>query len=155
VATRHDSRDRVVELAVDYYIEGQGGKTMLRLVDSGFGPEAEWDDEFDSISRGWKYELRGLRHYLARHRATPRRVAWALAKTSLPAKECYRRLMGPRGLVRGGSVEGLREGDGYRIVGATGDVFEGVVYTHDAPSDFAGTIVGLNDGLVWFWTTPP
>jgi len=36
-------------------------------------------------------------------------------------------------------------------VGATGDVFEGVVHAHDAPSDFAGTVVGLNDGLVRFW----
>jgi hypothetical protein len=36
-------------------------------------------------------------------------------------------------------------------VGATGDVFEGVVHTPDAPSDFAGTVVGLNDGLVRFW----
>jgi len=55
------------------------------------------------------------------------------------------------GLVRDGSVEGLREGGGYRIVGATGDVLEGVVHTHDTPSDFAGTVVGLNDGLVRFW----
>lgn len=125
VDTGRGSKGRVVEIAVDYYIEGQGGKTMLRL--------------------------RGLRHYLPRHRGTPRGVAWALAKTSLPAKECYRRLRGRRGLVRDGSVEGLREGGGYRIVGATGDVFEGVVHAHDAPSDFAGTVVGLNDGLVRFW----
>ena len=45
VDTGRDSKGRVVEIAVDYYIEGQGGKTMLRL--------------------------RGLRHYLPRHREPP------------------------------------------------------------------------------------
>lgn len=151
VERRTDGAGRVVEIAVDYFIEGQGGDTVLRVVHSGFGPGAEWDEEFDSIGRGWKLELRNLRHYLARHRGTPRRVAWAWAKTSLPAEQCYARLMGPAGLVREGSVAGLREGDPYRVVAATGDVFQGVVITNDPPRDFAGTVAALNDGIVRFW----
>jgi len=149
---RQDSTGRVVEIAVDYIIESHAGQTVLRVVHSGFGPGAEWDAEFDSIRRGWQYELRGLRHYLTRHRGTPRRVAWALEKTSLPAEECYARLMGPAGLVREGSIAGLRAGDPYRIVAATGDVFEGEVHTNDAPWAFGGTAAGLNDGLVRFWS---
>lgn len=117
VDRRQDSTGRVVEIAVDYIIEGHGGQTVLRVVHSGFGHGAEWDAEFDSIRRGWQFELRGLRHYLTRHWGTPRRVAWALEKTSLPAEECYARLMGPAGLVREGSIAGLRPGDPYRLVG--------------------------------------
>ena len=50
----------------------------MRLVHSGFGAGAEWDDEFDSISNGWKFERRGLRHYLQRHFGKDRRVAWGV-----------------------------------------------------------------------------
>ena len=40
-------------IAVDYYIEAIGdGVTRVRLVQSGFGPEAAWDDEFESVKTG-------------------------------------------------------------------------------------------------------
>jgi hypothetical protein len=143
---RQESTGRVVEIAVDYIIEGHRGQTVLRVVHSGFSHGAEWDAEVDSIRRGWQSKLRGLRHYLTRHRGTPRRVAWALEKTSLPVEECYARLMGPAGLVREGSIAGLRPGDPYRLVAATGDIFEGEVHTNAAPWAFGGTAAGLKTG---------
>ena len=41
--------------------------TTLRLVHSGFGPGADFDEEYDGISQGWPVELRSLRHYLENH----------------------------------------------------------------------------------------
>lgn len=44
----------VQRIAVDYFIESLGGGiTRLRLVQSGFGPEAAWDDEFAETKTGW------------------------------------------------------------------------------------------------------
>ena len=51
----------VQKICVDYYIEAlDGGITRLRLVQSGFGPEAAWDDEFAETKTGWAEYLRKL-----------------------------------------------------------------------------------------------
>lgn len=147
VEPRRDAAGRLVELVVDYFIEGEGGRTTLRVVHAGFGAGAEWDEEYDGTGRGWRYELRGLRHYLSRHRGMPRRVAWVAARTSLAPEACYARIMGPTGLAREGGVTGVAEGDAYRIVGTAG-AFEGVVLVNRPPLDFAGTAANLNDALL-------
>jgi uncharacterized protein YndB with AHSA1/START domain len=52
-------------MAVDYYIEAIGdGLTRLRLVQSGFGPEADWDGEFESTKTGWTDFLKKLQEIL-------------------------------------------------------------------------------------------
>lgn len=52
-------------IAVDYYIEALAdGMTRLRLVQSGFGPEAAWDDEFESTKSGWAEFLKKLKEIL-------------------------------------------------------------------------------------------
>ena len=51
----------LVEIATEYELERDAGKTTLRLVHSGFGDGAEWDDLFDATRAGWAFELRGLR----------------------------------------------------------------------------------------------
>ena len=52
-------------IAVDYYIESLGdGLTRLRLVQSGFGPGAAWDDEYASTKTGWADFLKQLKELL-------------------------------------------------------------------------------------------
>ena len=52
----------VQKMCVDYYIEAlDGGITRLRLVQSGFGPEAAWDDEFADTKTGWAGFLKKLK----------------------------------------------------------------------------------------------
>ena len=136
-------------IALEWLLEARGGSTVLRVVHSGFGYGAEWDDEVDGTGRGWYGELRNLRHYLARHRGKRRSVAWLLARTpGETAATLWSKLMGRDGLVAEGSLEGLREGDRYRIRAATGEVFEGTVLMNSAPKDFAGTVDHLNDGIL-------
>ncbi len=138
-----------VEIAVEYHLESRGQKTVLRLVHSGFGSDASWDDELDSISKGWKFELRGLRHYLARHRGTQRHVAWAMTKTRLSPTDAWTILTGPSGFLLE-RPEALAEGDRYSVRAATGDVFSGLVHQALPPKDFSGTVEGQdwNDGLL-------
>jgi uncharacterized protein YndB with AHSA1/START domain len=52
-------------IAVDYYIEAIGdGMTRLRLVQSGFGPGAAWDDEYEATKTGWAEFLKKLKEVL-------------------------------------------------------------------------------------------
>ena len=45
-------------------IEQAGGRTVLKLVQSGFGEGAEWEDEYQGINSGWVMALAVLKHYL-------------------------------------------------------------------------------------------
>lgn len=84
-------------IAVEFTLEKDGTRTHLRIVHSGFGPGAEWDDEFDGISHGWPIELRGLRLYLERHRGRDRHASMARASTALSTSEAWARLAGADG----------------------------------------------------------
>jgi uncharacterized protein YndB with AHSA1/START domain len=160
VESRVDAEGKPVQVAVDWIIETRGASTVVRVVHSGFGKGAEFDAEYDGVSRGWKYELRSLRHYLERHRGVQRRVAWAQVPSSASLDRIHDALFSPAGLAVEGHVDGLREGDPYRLVASTGDVFEGTVLVNRPPTDFAGTVRGMNDGIlrfvqevgyVWIW----
>jgi len=53
------------KIAIDYYIEAiVDGMTRLRLVQSGFGPDAAWDDEYESTKSGWAEFLTKLKEIL-------------------------------------------------------------------------------------------
>ena len=55
-------------LVQDYYLEGEGGKTILRLVHSGFGSSHGWDVEFEGTKGGWAACFLWLKQALERHR---------------------------------------------------------------------------------------
>jgi hypothetical protein len=125
-------------LAMEFTLEAGRGSTRLRLVHSGFGRGAEWDDEFDGISHGWPAVLRSLRHYLQRHRGRDRHVIRVLASTAAPVEEAWSRLTGPDGFAlepaqpRAGAPFEARVFGGDRYHGTTellapGRLFQGVV----------------------------
>jgi uncharacterized protein YndB with AHSA1/START domain len=145
VMPQDSDREERRRVAVDWYLEGAGGKTVLRLVHSGFDPEASWEDEFDGTRRGWTYELRSLRHYLERHRGVRRRSFWVRAPFAAGPHAAWEAFT--RRLIREGSAEGLRIGSPYRFTLASGDVVEGETVILLPPTDFAGTATGLGDAL--------
>jgi len=55
-------------LLQDYYLEGQGGKTVLRMVHSGFGTSANWIQEYEGTRDGWSVCFLRLKHLLERHK---------------------------------------------------------------------------------------
>ena len=134
---------------LDYFLESRGGKTVLRLVHSGFGSGSDWEDElYYAFRRGWQFELRGLRHYLERHPGQRRAVAWARGTFQFSTEDAWRRLMGARGILRQGSLDGLQEGDRYSIRAATGDSFMGIVEVNEPQRQFSGTVENMNDSLL-------
>lgn len=142
-----DVRPAPVEVALDYHLAAEGGQTRLRLVHSGFGRGADWDDEFDGISRGWPHELHSLRQYLTRHRGRSRAVAWARAVVPLPAEEVWRRLTGPAGFDIQAPAGGLPAGGRFRVAGPAGDVIEGTAWGEPMPFGLIGSADNRDHGL--------
>lgn len=69
-------------LFVDYHLTAEGGSTVVRLVHSGFGPGADWDEYLEALDAGWGYFMRNLKLYVERHRGVPRRMLWARPSVS-------------------------------------------------------------------------
>jgi uncharacterized protein YndB with AHSA1/START domain len=133
-------------IAVEFTLETHQGKTRLRLVHSGFGRGAAWDAELDGISEGWQAELRGLRHYLRRHRGRNRRAGRALVSTSLPREAAWARLVGPGGFTV--TPAQPKEGERYEVVTPGGRRYSGTVEINLPGQTLAGTVEELEDG--WF-----
>lgn len=137
-----------VKMATEVWLESRGGKTVVRLVQSGFLADASWNEEFDGTRRGWHFQLRGLKLYLERHRGTPRTVAWARRMRQEPPEPAWRKLLAADALMAQGSLDGLRAGDRYRLVTAAGDAFEGEVHAVIPGKEFAGTVENWNHGFL-------
>lgn len=166
--TRYDSsivdgEGGKLPLFLDFFLEGEGGRTTLRLVHSGFGPEATFDEEYDGISRGWPVELRSLRLYLERHAGLDRRLAWCTTTIDLAPAEAWERLTGEEGLAAGSALDALTEGDPFRFTTPAGDVFEGLALCCESRA-FSGVATSHGDGFlriavekcggehqVWLW----
>ncbi len=55
-------------LIQDWYLESENGKTVLRLVHSGFGSSADWDTEYFGTKYGWASCFLRLKHVTEYHR---------------------------------------------------------------------------------------
>jgi uncharacterized protein YndB with AHSA1/START domain len=52
----------------DWFVEARaGGVTVVRLVHSGWGEGADWDEQYDATAGGWRYFLFNLRCYVEHH----------------------------------------------------------------------------------------
>lgn len=126
------------------------GGTTVKLTHSGFGRGAKWDNMFDSISNGWKFELKSLAHYLRRHKGIDREGVWHPVPSPLSVQQAWRRMCAPApgGLLQKGSLEGWTEGAPYEFVGPDGRTYRGIVERSVPDKAFAGTIDWLDDALL-------
>ena len=92
-----------IHMSLDYTLETRGGRTVLRLVHSGFGSDASWDQEYDSTERGWTIFLWLLKYLLERGAAPAKTV---MIGRTLPVSRdaAWERLTGPGGLDTQGEV---------------------------------------------------
>lgn len=134
-----------VEIATEYRLEARGGKTVLRLVQSGFGDGTDWDELYDATRTGWAFELRGLTHYLEFHRGRDRLVAWAKATYPGTREQAWDRLMSREGL---GELGTLRAGDRYATDSALGEPLTGEVRFIERPTSFVATVDGWNHAFL-------
>lgn len=133
-------------IAMEFTLETHRGKTRLRLVHSGFGEGAAWDDELEGVRNGWAFELRGLGHYLARHRGKNRYVGWGNGSSRASHSAVWQRLLGPGGYeideaaLTAGQPFAVRTPDGTRLTG--------IVRLHHPVREFVGTVQELDDGVL-------
>jgi len=137
------------QVSVDYLLEDRGGSTTLRLVHSGFSDEPVWDAQYDGTVRGWQFELRGLKHFLEKHRGVSRHVVSARHDlTGVSLDEAWRLLFSAEGLCAEGGVDDCRPGDRYSLRTSAGDAMEGEVYIIRPPQDLCATVENLNHALL-------
>ena len=139
--------DRVVRLAVDYYLDVQGGRVRVRLVHSGFDDSGSWDDYIDGLDAGWSYFLFNLKHALERHRGVDRQQLSPRFRTTARAGEDHP-LFGAKGLRVQPPVGGLRPGDACHL-SLGGVEVDATVAVRQAPRTIAFVVPAWNDALLF------
>jgi uncharacterized protein YndB with AHSA1/START domain len=82
---------------MEYTVESRGGKTVLRLVHSGFTRDASFDGEFESTGKAWPVFMKMLKHSVEQGVDRCRNVT-IFRMLSDPQPESLAKLMGPDGL---------------------------------------------------------
>jgi uncharacterized protein YndB with AHSA1/START domain len=136
-------------VAMDYHLESQGNRTILRLVHSGFSQDAEWDNLFDAVSRGWDYQFWSLRHYLENHLGKPRGMVYQRHFiNSYSLQSAWDRIWSTEGIGGGTAPDDLKPGADYSFETQNGIVLQGEVRTFEPPSDFLATVENYNNGIM-------
>jgi uncharacterized protein YndB with AHSA1/START domain len=150
-------------LATDYYLQGEGGATVLRVVTSGFGAGEDWDHSYEGVRFGWAFELEGLRHYLEHHRGVERIIGRVQRKLEWDRANMWDRIMAPDGFFVSGKGAPLKAGRYSATMG--GEEFTGTILNNTPPTQVVGTIQELNNavfrieleshgpGDLWVWVS--
>ena len=137
-------RSKKEVLSIDITLTGKKGKTVLRLIHSGFGYESHWDDIYLGVKKGWEFELRGLKHYIENHFGTKRYALWLKKEHSLSLHESWNRFMDNFKE----SVDSLNENDPYTLTENSGEIYKGYTMINDYPYSFAGTLTNFNNSIL-------
>ena len=132
-------------LLVDWSITSDGGQTVLRLVHSGFGPGAEWDDQIDGMERGWTYFLWNLEVCLTRHRGRHRTMVSARPRVTTGRHAFWESLFAS-GLI---AVDGSSDAPATCTIRLGDQSFDGVVQMFEPGHCLAARLPGLEDSLLF------
>ena len=114
-------------LTTDFHLEAAGGKTRIRLVQSGFGEFEGWDDFFEGTKTGWTYFLYNLRLYLETHRGRTRRLISDRLQVNAPRDVAWKHIASAATGMTPAATNGLRAGDRVRFDWDGGPTADGVV----------------------------
>ena len=139
------------QLAVEWTLESRGGKTILRLVNSGFGSASDWENEYyDGTDYGWTFMLLSLRYALERHAGVARQAIGPRFKFTGTAEQAYQRMIAAGGVFRQALPAGIEPGGRYSLTAAAnGEALEGAVQFVRPPRGFCLSVANLNDALLW------
>lgn len=127
-----------VDITTDYHLKSVGGKTVLRLVQAGLGPEKEWDGEYNATAEDWPMFLAILSHYVPTHAGVVRQVTNLAATIDRPASETWSQLFGS---------ETLTVGLPYALKLAGSLSVHGITRLISPGRRLVGTIPDLNDAV--------
>ena len=114
---------------VDYYVEARaGGGSVLRLVHSGFGADANFDDEYEATFGGWSIFLALLKYGLESHPSEPHKNVTLLRLLEGERERAWKELAGGFQL-----AANLQEGGAYGAVTPWGESIHGKVIRKPKP----------------------
>jgi uncharacterized protein YndB with AHSA1/START domain len=137
--------ESVQRVVIEFTLDTHQGQTRLRLVHSGFGSGAAWDDELEGVTNGWNYELRSLAHYLAHHRGRDRHFGWAWTTTSRAPADAWDALTGQGGMALPPSSRDA--GSPFTLTTPDGVTISGVSQLHVPGREWFGTAAELDNGI--------
>lgn len=111
-------------------MEQDGGETVLRLVQSGFGDGPEWDDQCDAMLSGWMIALAILKLFAERYFGRRRREIVVLADAPFEKDEALALQRSEGGLARWltrSGTPGAAVGEPVRLVLENGETLTGTV----------------------------
>jgi uncharacterized protein YndB with AHSA1/START domain len=86
-------------LAFEFLVEARdGGSCIVRLVNSGFGTGADWDDQYDGMAEGWQIFLANLRLHLTHFAGRAASPMLPTATWTGPRDEAWQRLLTELGI---------------------------------------------------------
>ena len=108
--------------ATEIYVEAKaGGTCRVRLVNSLFTSSADWDDQLESVEKGWPDFLQLLRLYLTHFPGQTCTPVRALGVSTAPEEQAWGRLTGELGLA------GARDGERRSTRGSGAPALAGTV----------------------------
>jgi uncharacterized protein YndB with AHSA1/START domain len=129
-------------LTVDWLISTDAGQTVLRLVHSGFGEGASWDEQIEGTLGGWKYFLWHLDICVTRHKGTRRALVSTRRRVSVTRSALW------DSLFTSGFI--ALTNDTKQCVLTLGErSFDGVVEMFEGPSRFAARFPSLADAILF------
>lgn len=135
---------------MEWTLEARGGKTLVRIVQTGFLGNADWENEwFESTNYGWGFMLASLRWALERHRGEERKVAWPRLRVSVTREEAYGKLLAAGNLFLESPEKILRESQEYSLKAFSGEKFSGRAEFIRPLRGFCVSVRELNDALFW------
>lgn len=138
-----------VKISAEFHVSADParGGTVVRVVQSGFGQGAKWDDMYDSISNGWKYELFSLTHALTRHSGKSRAMFWSPVQSTLAPEKAFAVLAEDGALVRGQRLV-QNAGDAFAFTAPDGARYSGSVVRGIPGRSWVGVVRELDDALL-------
>lgn len=136
-------------LATDFHLEVAGGKTRIRLVQSGFGESEGWDDFFEGTKTGWTYFLYNLRLYLETHQGRTRRMISERLTVKAPRDVAWKHIASAVTGVAPSAANGLQAGDRVRVAFDGGPTANGVVELVVAGNAVAIRLPDLTDSVLF------
>lgn len=98
-------------VAFEWQVEAKsGGTCIVRLVQSLFTTDDDWDTQMGDAAVGWPAFFQVLRAYLERHRGQPCTIVLAMAPTQGTVSEAYARLKGAMELTGAAVGEAVSNG---------------------------------------------
>ena len=132
-------------IAMDWFIGTEAGQTVVRLVHSGFGAGAEWDDQIDGLTRGWRYFLWNLEVCLTRHRGTHRTMVSTRPRVTIQ-RDAFWDALFTSGFI---AMERAAEAPTTCTITLGDRTFDAAVEMSDREARLAARIPALNDALLF------